>query len=445
MEFLRFEPISFRVQGLSQLKLPPFVRIRQRYEKDALADPCDHLRKEIRRQFGNQTFSGRTFAVTVGSRGIPHLVDLLKTLIEEIHLRQGLVFLIPSMGSHGGATAQGQLDILAGYGITEESMGVPIRSTMEVDEVGQLADGTPVYCDRYALRSDGIIFLNKVKPHTDFRGPHESGLAKMMAIGIANHKGANYFHQLGFESFAKRIPEVCQVFLEKVPIAFGIGLVQNAYDEISELEVIPKEKFLERDAALLEIAKRRLPTFKHRQMDLLIVDEIGKNISGNGHDPNITGRSNSSGFEQMLDCKKLFIRGLSKESHHNGAGICCADVTTRRCLNSIDFQTTWTNIATVNLLRGGAIPMYVEDDQTAIALCLKTCCGLNPEEAKIVRIVNTLQMEYLEVSLPYYECLKHREDVDLLSTPYELQFDDFHNCLPHFGPQELAAEKEGVE
>lgn len=424
MQFINFNPVEFKVPGLEEVKLPKMVRIRQKYDDKKIIDLKNHIEKEMDKvliQKGD--FTGKSICITAGSRGIPHLDMIIKTVVDKLKEYGANPFIIPSMGSHGGASVEGQMEILEGYGITEESMGVPIKATLDVVQIGELPDKTPVYCDTYAHEADGIVILNKVKPHTDFRGKHESGLAKMMAIGIANHKGASMFHRMGFQSFAERIPEVCEVFLENAKLSFGVGIVQNAYDEISELEIIPTEKFLERDAALLEIAKKKIPNFKNPNIDVLIIDEIGKNISGNGHDPNITGRSNSKGFEDVVNIQKLFIRSISKESHHNGAGIKGADITTRRCLMDVDFGATWTNVATVNILTGGSIPMYVESDLDAIKICVRTCLGIDYTQAKIVRILNTLSMNEIEVSLPYYETIKDNPEIELLSEPYEMQFD----------------------
>lgn len=424
------QQISLKIPGLDEVRIPPVVRVRQIYESDRIADLRLHLQQELHRALGSERiFEGKSIGITVGSRGIPDLDVLVRTLVEGLKQRGAQPFILPSMGSHGGACVSGQLEILAGYGITEENIGAPIRATMDVKQIGVLQDGTPVYCDAIACASDGIVFLNKIKPHTDFRGAHESGLAKMMAIGIANHKGASMFHRMGFASFAKRIPEVCEVFLQNAPVAFGVGLVQNAYDEISELEVILPEHFLERDAALLEVARRRIAKFKVPDLDVLVIDQIGKNISGNGHDPNITGRSNSPGFEQELRCQKLFIRGLTPESHFNGAGLNHADITLRRVVESLDLQSTWTNVATVNILKAGAIPMFVDTDLEAIRLCIRTCLGIDYARPRVARILDTLHMTEIEVSLPYWEQMRDRSDVQQLSDPYEWRFDSCGNLV----------------
>ena len=425
MEFIKFPKIDFKIPGLNEVVLPKMIKIRQKYETDKIENLEAWIDNQMEKNIYNKaSYKGKRICITAGSRGIPDLDKMILAVVKNLKSWGADPFIIPSMGSHGSASVEGQLEILEGYNITEESMGVPILATLDVVEIGKLEDGTPVVCDKYAYESDGIVFLNKVKPHTDFRGKHESGLAKMMAIGIANHQGASMFHRMGFHTFAERIPQVCEVFLENAKVAFGIGVVQNAYDEISELEIMEKELFLERDAALLKIAKSRIATFKNPNIDVLIIDQIGKNISGNGHDPNITSRSNSPGFDNILNLKKLFIRGLTKETHHNGAGIKAADLTTRRCLNDIDFQSTWTNVATTNILTGGSIPMYAENDIEGIKICIRTCLGIDYSKAKVVRILDTLHMDEIEVSEGYLELIKDNPEIEIISEPYEMEFDE---------------------
>jgi hypothetical protein len=214
------------------------------------------------------------------------------------------------------------------------------------------------------------------------------------------------------------------MFLEKAPIAFGLGVVQNAYDEISELEVIPDDQIMERDEELLKVAKQKIANFKMKEIDVLVIDEIGKNISGNGHDPNITGRSNSKGFEDVLDCKKMFVRGLTEVSHHNACGLSAADMTTRRVMNDIDLDVTWTNVVTATMLNGAKLPMYMNNDRDAMKVCIRTCNGIDFSKAKIVRIASTAEMEDILVSEAYYDELKNRADIEILSEPFDMQFDE---------------------
>lgn len=425
MKFIDFPPMDIKVEGMGDINIPKMMKIRQLYDSSKIDDLKGWVEKEMENNLSNKvSYNGKRICITVGSRGIPQLDVIVRTIIDKLKKWGANPFIIPAMGSHAGGTAEGQREYLAGYNIKEETMGVPILSSMEVVQIGELVDKTPVYCDKYAYESDGIIVLNKIKPHTDFRGKHESGMAKMMAIGLAKHKGASMFHMKGFPSFPERIPQVCNVFLKNAPIAFGVGIVQNAYDEISELEVMEKEYILERDAALLLKAKEKIAKFKMPAIDVLIIDEIGKNISGNGHDPNIVGRSNSSGFEDVIKLQKLFIRGLTKETHHNASGLAMADITTRRCVNDVDFEGTWINIVTCTMLNGGRIPVYANNDKEALLLAIRTCVGIDFKNVKVVRIKNTLSMNEIEVSENYYDELKGRDDVEFLSKPYDIKFDE---------------------
>lgn len=432
MHFVDFPEVDLAIQGMDEINIPKMMKIRQIYDKTKIEDLEEWLRQELDSKLSEDqqaSFQGKRICISVGSRGIPSIHIMVKTVLDWLKSKGANPFIVPAMGSHGGGTAEGQKAYIAGYGITEDSMGVPILSSMEVVKLGELGDGTPVYCDKYAYESDGIIVFNKVKPHTDFRGDHESGLVKMCAIGLANHLGASYFHMMGFPSFAQRIPRVAELFLEKAPVAFGLGVVQNAYDEISELEVIPRERIMERDAALLKIAKEKIANFKMKSMDVLVIDEIGKNISGNGHDPNITGRSNSKGFEEVLDCKKLFVRGLTEATHHNACGLSAADMTTRRVMNDTDLDVTWTNVVTATMLNGAKLPMYMNNDRDALKVCIRTCNGIDFNQARVVRIRNTAEMEDILVSEAYYEELKNRPDIKILSEPFHMTFDEAGNLI----------------
>jgi len=425
MKFIEFPEMHIKIEGMDQVKIPKMFKIKQIYDPSKIEDIPAWIKKQMETNLTDkEQYRGKHLCITAGSRGIPFLDVIIRTIVDTLKDWGAEPFIIPAMGSHGGATAEGQVQVLATYNITEESMGCPILSSMEVVQISTLADGTPVYCDKFAFHSDGIIILNKVKPHTDFRGKHESGMAKMCAIGLAKHKGASMFHMMGFPSFPERIPQVCEAYLKHAPVAFGVGIVQNAYDDISEIEIMEKEQIMEKDAELLEIAKSKVANFKMKAMDVLIIDEIGKNVSGNGHDPNITARSNSNGFEDILDCKKLFIRGLNEETHHNGCGISAADITTRRCLNDIDFETSWINVVTATMLNGAKIPMYAETDLEALKIAIRTCNGIDFSNAKIVHIKDTLHMEYIEVSEAYLEELKNNPEVEILSEPEEMKFDE---------------------
>ena len=427
MKMIDFPEISFPIQGLDQVRIPRMVRIREKYADDFIPDLEDHLKKRMRGAFPvSDDFRGKTIAVTVGSRGIPQLPLLVRTICDTLAAWGARPFIVPAMGSHGGGNVPGNLEVLAGYGITEETIGVPIRATMDVVQIGSLEDDacTPVYCDRYAAEADGIVLFNKVKPHTDFKGYHESGLCKMMAIGLAKHKGCSWFHMQGFDTFAQRIPMAGRLFLEKMPVVMGIGIVQNAYDRISEIEVFRKDGILEGDHTLLEIARRRLPRMKFDNIDVLVIDRIGKNLSGEGADPNVTGRGFMPYFEDDFHCKKLFIRGLSEETHHNACGLGLADITTRRCLLDVDWESTWINLTTNTMLNGAKIPMYQNNDLDALKVAIRTCCRADFSNARIARIRDTLSLSEIEISEALLPDVAERDDVEILTGPYEPVFDE---------------------
>ena len=426
MQFIEFPKIEVRTEGLEDVRIPKMFRIKQIYDSSRIIDIPSHIRDEMHGNLADhERFCGKNLCITAGSRGIPDLDIIIRTIVDTLKQWGAKPFIVPAMGSHGGATAESQKMLLATYNITEESMGVPVKSSMDVVQIGELPDGTPLYCDKYAAESDGIIILNKVKPHTDFRAKHESGLAKMLAIGLANHIGASMFHMKGFTTFAKRIPQVCDIFLEKLPIAFGVGIVQNAYDFISRIEIMESSLVLEKDAELLCFAKASIPHFKIPDIDVLVIDEIGKNISGNGADPNVIGRNSvgGKGFEDILKLQKLIMRGLTEETHHNACGFSLADVTTRRFLNSVDFESTWINIITATVLSGGKIPLYVETDRDAVILAVRTCNDIDFNNPRIVRIKNTLNMEYIEVSEAYLDECKAHPEIEIISGLHELEFD----------------------
>ena len=423
MQKIKFPPINIKVEGLECVEIPKMMKVKQLYDAHRIEDLRAHTQREIETKIHDLTrFAGKRICITAGSRGIPHQDTIIRAICDKLKEYGAKPFIVPAMGSHGGGTTEGQVELIAGYNITEKSMGVPILASMDVIQISTLKDGTPVYCDRYAAESDGIVVFNKVKPHTNFRGRHESGIAKMMAIGLAKHKGASMFHMQGFHTFANRIPEVCEEFLRHAPIAFGIGLVQNAYDEISELEACEPGDILETDARLLEVAKAKIAQFKFKNIDVLIVDQIGKNISGGGMDPNVNGRSLNPGFEDLMNIKKIFVRGLTEETHHNACGIGCADITTLRCVNDVDWGATWINLTTSTELRGGSIPIYANNDREALMIAIRTCNGIDMKNARVVRIKDTLSLEHIEVSTAYYDEIKENPEIQIIGEPFDLSF-----------------------
>ena len=420
--FIDFPAVDAKMEGLDQVVFPRMVKIRQKYDPYQISDVPGHLKKELETKVhGKEGLRGKRIAVTAGSRGIPFYQEIMRTLVDTLKAWGADPFIVPAMGSHAGGTVEGQLEMLATFGITEANMGCPILATMEVVEIGTLDDGTPVYCDKYAYASDGIVVVNKIKPHTSFKGPHESGLLKMLCIGLGKHKGAATMHMKGYEVFDRLIPEAGRLCLEREPILFGVGLVQNAYDDISDLEVMEKEDIADRDAALLEIAKDKLARFKFPTTDVLIIDRIGKNIGGSGFDPNVVARRDRI-YPGTLVSQNIFVRGLTEETHHNASGIGTVEVTTLRCVRDIDWAITWTNMMTANFLPGCRIPCFAENDREALRWAIRTCTGIDYADARVVRIQDTMHMEEIQVSENLARTLADREDVEILSEPFDIPF-----------------------
>lgn len=420
--FFSFPNMHVPVQGMDEIRLPQMVPIRQLYDRSYIQDPSGEIVRQMDQIFPERSrFSGKRIAVTVGSRGIPGLAGMVKGICSTLQAWGAEPFIVPAMGSHGGARAEGQLELITGYGITEEAIGAPIRTSMAVVQYGKL-EGIPLYCDKLAFQSDGIVIFNKVKPHTDFRGTHESGLSKMIAIGLGNHKGASCFHNAGFQRFPELLPKAAQTLVDTGKVAFGVGVVQNTYDRISDIRVCPPEHLVPTDAELLRIAKQKLPQFKFDNINLLIVDEMGKNISGTGIDPNVVGRNLSNTFHNTLKLDKLFVRRLTPESHHSGVGLGMVDITTRACLNEVDWETTWANVMTTGSMAGGRIPMYANTDEDAIRLCLRSICPRGAETARVARIRNTLCMEEIQVSTTISRDLENHPEVEIIGAPAPMEF-----------------------
>lgn len=420
--FIDFPESHVTVQGLDEVSIPDMVTIHQSFDKQKIDDVCGTLRSELEKLPNHDSYQGKSIAISVGSRDIPELDGMVKTMCDVLKEWGAKPFIVPAMGSHANAVAEGQTEMIAGYGVTEEAMGVPIKSSMEVVQYGEFK-GCPLYCDKNAMEADGIVIFNKVKPHTDFRGPHESGLAKMITIGIAKHKGCAAFHSFGFARFGELIPPAAKIFIDKAPVAFGVGVVQNAYDDICRIEACTPEDMMDCDARLLVEAKDRMAKFKFDDIDLLIIDEIGKNISGNGHDPNVTGRNITHSFHDVLNLKKMYVRGLTEEAHHNGNGLSSCDIALRRVLKDVDWDTTWTNGFTTGILTSGMIPPYVETDKQAVYICLDSIYRLDYTKARIVRIKNTLDLDTIQVSEPLWEDIKNIDGIDFVSGPEPMTFD----------------------
>lgn len=414
------------------MSYPRMVRIRQLFDvpppvKDIPQTVRDALRPLIPTL---KIMPGETVAITAGSRGVANIVVITKTLVEELKAIGALPFIVPAMGSHGGAAAEGQVDVLRHLGITEDSMGVPIRSSMEVVQVGETL-GFPVYLDKVAFEADHIALVARIKPHTDFKGDIESGFYKMMAIGLGKHKGATIYHRaFPQHGYAKTIRHVGCEILKKARVALGLGIIENAYDQTARIEAVLPDEMERKEAELLGMAKSWMMRLPLDEVDVLVVDEIGKNISGQGMDTNVVGRLPHR-FGEPFGPKiaRIVVLDLTEETCGNALGIGMADFTTSRLVKKIDRGVTYMNAVTAMTLDAAKIPAYFDTDRETIDAALDTIGLVEPRAAKVIRIKNTLMLGEVEVSETCMHLLKGRKDLVQLNDPEELQFDQHGNLL----------------
>ena len=426
---MEFSTVNVVIEGGMEYPFPPLIPIDQSFSRNRIDEISNTIASEMKK-IPMDSINGKSIAITVGSRGITGIVNIIGALVQELKARGGEPFIVPAMGSHGGATAEGQIKILASYGITEGSIGAPIRSSMEVVEVGQLEDGTALYTDRLAFEADAIVIANKIKPHADFKGSYESGLVKMLSIGLAKHKGAVAIHRHGFDQFHDVLPRAAEVLLARLPILFGLAILENAFDELMSLEIIPTEKVMSREKKLLEISKQSIGRLLFPKIDLLIIDEIGKNISGEGMDPNVTGRPGSGlpGFNAPK-IQKIVVLDITSQSHGNGVGIGLADISTRSCIEKIDLGAVYTNAITATILDPAKLPIILNSDRDAVSVALKTCNRITPETARVVRIKNTLELHRIWVSPAMLDEVDNDENITIAGEESPMAFDSSGRIL----------------
>lgn len=370
-------------------------------------------------------------AVTVGSRGISNIREIVRAVLDALKAAGVQPFILPAMGSHGGATPEGQKRILADYGITEETMGVPIEAAMATREVGRTADGIRAFTSAVALEADGIVVLNRVKPHTDyFSRTLGSGLIKMMVVGMGKHDGAANFHRTAVHrGYEETLRMLGRVVLREAPILFGIGLVEHQYHDTARIEAVRPEDIEAREAELFAEAAALLPKLPFDDADLLVVDQIGKNISGPGMDPNVIGRHAhhySTLLQNALEVtpfiRRIYVRGLTPETHGNAIGVGLADAVHVRLTGAMDAESTFVNVRTSLTLHNAKMPMHFPNDRAALAGLLDSLALPDPAQARVMRIRNTLDLAQLELSEAFAAEVATREDLTALSEPAEWGF-----------------------
>lgn len=367
---------------------------------------------------------GASVAVGVGSRGIANLQEVVRTVISELRSVGAKPFIVPAMGSHGGATAEGQIEILAGYGITLEGVGAEIRATMEVDQVGALEDGYPVYFDKFAHAADAVILVNRIKHHTDFQSEIESGLCKMAAIGLGKQFGAEKIHRYGADGLSNIIPMVGRKLVEETNIIGGIALIQNGCGETAEIHAVPAPQIggtFEKD--LLKRAKRLSPSLAFNNVDVLILDEMGKNISGAGMDTHVIGRVEMPSINEAdwhgPIVRVVCVLGLTEESHGNAAGIGLADIISLKLYQDIDWGYTVTNQRTSceGGVRRGKIPVVLETNEGVVRSAMGGCGRGDYSQIRMVRIRNTAFTTTLQITEPLLAEAQARSDIEIVSGP----------------------------
>ncbi len=416
------------------MDFPNMIRLRQTFDRTTVADIPGTVRAELKRLALEQRIRpGQRIALTGGSRGVANIALILKTVVDHVKSLGARPFIFPAMGSHGGATAEGQTAMLAHYQVTEAFTGAPVLSSMDTVEISRTRDGVPVFIDRNACEADGIIVINRIKPHTKFKAPIESGLMKMMAIGMGKQKGAEHYHKAAIQyTFPKIIIAAGREVLKKASILCGLGLVENGYDQTAVIAALLPEELEEREKELLVLAKKMMPRLPFDDIVLLIIDEMGKDISGMGIDPNITGRNRDvlGVFPHSVNARRLFVRDLTPSSGGNATGIGVADMTTKRLVDKIDRLSTYMNCITGISLEKAAIPMHFDTDRECIRVALGSVGLIPAEKSRIIRIKNTLQLDELEVSEIYRDEILKRSDLEILEGPRPMSFDSGDNLFP---------------
>ena len=413
---------------------PKMATVRQRFDVPPAIDAREAVRREMAR-FAGRLKPGAKIAVAVGSRGITGIREIVETAVNEVRRAGAEPFIVPAMGSHGGATPEGQREILAEYGISEETLHVPVRDSMDVQSLGTTAEGVEVFWSAEALRADGVLVINRIKPHTDFQSDSiGSGVLKIMVVGLGKRVGAAGYHaasaRFGYEQMLRSI---ARVILQKAPIIGGLAIVENQVHQTARIAALPAKEMETGEAEVFREAARLMPKLPVEDIDLLIIDRIGKNISGAGIDPNITGRW-VHGYSSMLggkaaagpNVRRLFVRDITPESHGNGVGIGLADITTTRLVKDLDTKKTYINALTSLTPNCAKIPIHFDTDREAISMALGSLAMSDTRSAKVVRIADTLTLDRLQIS---EVAARQASNLDTLMPAAEMRFDAAGNLL----------------
>jgi hypothetical protein len=409
---------------LKDVPLPRFVRVRQEFSKEQIEDVPSAVFTALQPL---KLQPGMRICLTCGSRGIDNNAVIIRAVVDFCKQQGAEPFAIPAMGSHGGATAEGQREMLRSLGITEEAIGCPIYSSMETKCIGTTEEGHPVQIDKYAAESDGIIVINRIKPHTSFRGAHESGLFKMMAIGLAKQKGADMTHYLRYEHFADNLIEVATRMLEHLNIIGGIATVENGYDKIAEIHVLKAEEIPVEEPKILDKARSYMSRILVDDFDALVEMEIGKSISGAGMDTNIVGRYHTRAASGGPNTIKLGVLNVTEKSEGNANGMGLADFMPRHMYDDVDFEVSYMNTLTSTEPNSTRVPMVLANDKEVFQGCVKLCGQINPDDIRMVIIRSTKYLD--EVYMSEAAVKAAVMPIEVVSDYQEVPFDENDNLV----------------
>lgn len=417
-------------QLLADNQIPKFVKVHHQMDASHVEDIAQGVAEALKRPGTlDRIKPGDSVCITAGSRDVANIDKVIRALCDQLKAVGAKPFIIPAMGSHAGANAEGQRGIIEGYGVTEEAMGVPILASMDTEVIAYSDDGLEIHLDKFANAADFLIPIGRIKAHTDFRGEIESGVCKMIVIGMGKQHGAYQCHKLGFKNMARNVKHFAEKIIEKKPNMFAIGLVENAYHQTCVIEAIPADKIVEEEPALLAYSKERMAKIPFDEADILFVSQTGKDISGAGMDPNVTGRSAVMGSSRPF-FQRIAVLDLTDASHGNFGGLGSADVTTMRLYKKIDFVQTYPNGITAAEPIAVKLPAVMPSDRTAMQFALRTATDTNWETGpRIVWLKNTLSLSEFYISEALIEDAKKLSNVEIISEPMEVIFDEEGNFV----------------
>ncbi len=422
--------------------LPRMFRVRQRFDSDQISDvtAAVHTAFDQVADLQSQRIQpSASVAIAVGSRGISKLNQIVRAVVETLRQIGANPFIVPAMGSHGGATAEGQAKILAGYGVDEASMGCPVRSSMQTLCVGHTESGVEIHVDQIACEADHVVLVNRIKPHTRISGPYESGLIKMLMIGLGKHRGAEIYHRaMVREPFDQLVPQAVSLILSKLPVLCGVGIIENAFDEPARIEVVPSGELLQREPELLADARRRMPSLPFNELDLVIIDQIGKNISGAGMDTNVVGRKFNdkvAGIHEWPKVQQIYVRGLTSKTGGNATGIGIAEYCRSQVVRQMDVEMTRINCLTALHATAAAVPIHWETDREVLSVAMDQCGRRSLDKVRCVWLPNTLHLDELVCSEALWDetqTLVSSGRLSILNEPQDWPLDSQGNLQPAF-------------